>query len=506
MVDLINSEIITQGPWIINSTNRQRIHLKCANWYGAHQELYVVGGLEIRSIAHLADSLKASGANCVRLPYSIEMVKYNPVVRRDAVAGILPSDQCNSTDRAMDVLDCVVQHLQKRNILIILNNHNSWAGWVGAGAEIQQGLWNMPGYSTEDWIWSMEYLVSRYKVAGVDFRNEIHDQSGVKITWGESDNINTDWLAASTAAYERLYKVDPEILAIVGGLCWNLDLRAMAKNVGPVRAFNNNKLVYTVHLYTFSFWWRVNDDFIIQILTPASFWLFVVLFVLSVICLYVYHTSKVIVRNSANLYEKLEAVDNKGEESRYICVNSVIAFFSTSLVFHIGWLVLALIYHDATSSKAGCSTLSNDAVWLITLASLLVACSGVCLLCCCCEIPLILCIGYFILWLGLFCFSVSVAGSYLSTNAAILDFLNLWSLNDRPVPVMVGEFGTGKPSDKDFTFIWNYIHQQYDLDFAYWALNGRVWKHGKWESESFGLFNDAYDQWRHPDFISKLFQ
>ncbi len=211
------STIIVEGPWILNSTSRQRIHLKCVNWYGAHQELYVVGGLELRSVSNLTNSLQASGANCVRLPYSIEMVKYNPVVKPDSVAGILPSDGCNSTLRALDVMDCVVFHLQKRGMLLIFNNHNSWGSWVGAGAvKHQQGLWNMPGYSTEDWIQSMEAITQRYKIAGMDLRNEIHDQGGVKITWGETTDVNTDWLAASTAAYERLHKIDPEILAIVG--------------------------------------------------------------------------------------------------------------------------------------------------------------------------------------------------------------------------------------------------------------------------------------------------
>ncbi len=39
---------------------------------------------------------------------------------------------------------------------------------------------------------------------------------------GETLDVNTDWLAASSAAYERIFRIDPEILVVVGGLCWIL--------------------------------------------------------------------------------------------------------------------------------------------------------------------------------------------------------------------------------------------------------------------------------------------
>ncbi len=84
--------LVTKGPWIINGTNCERVHLKCANWYGAHQELFVVGGLELQTVSTLTDLFKSSGANCVRITYSIEVIKYNPIVKPESIAGILPSD------------------------------------------------------------------------------------------------------------------------------------------------------------------------------------------------------------------------------------------------------------------------------------------------------------------------------------------------------------------------------------------------------------------------------
>jgi hypothetical protein len=510
-VETAASTIVVEGPWILNSTSRQRIHLKCVNWYGAHQELYVVGGLELKSVSNLTDAIQASGANCVRLPYSIEMVKYNPVVRPDAVAGILPSDRCNSTLRALDVMDCVVYHLQKRGILLIFNNHNSWGSWVGAGpVKYQQGLWNMPGYSSEDWIQSMETITERYKITGMDFRNEIHDQYGVKITWGETDDVNTDWLAASSAAYERLHRIDPEILAIVGGLCWNTDLRAMTKKVGPQMAFDNGKLVFTVHVYTFSFWWNADNHLIENVVTPISLWLSVILFTSSAIGFFECRQERRMKQQSRgcayNIIEENSPCHRfqhhprrkNGPELQSETLNSpsaTAAFLATSIIFHVGWLALAVFYFN-TATSAGCSSFAADSVWLITLSSILTLCSGTLFFCYCFTLSKVA--SFSLLWASFFFMSVHAVGNYLSSDTAYYDSLKTWALEDRTVPVWVGEIGTGTPNEDSFQLLWRFIRDNYDLDFAYWAFNGRKFTQQGWESESFGLMNDQYSDWRFP--------
>ena len=91
--------------------------------------------------------------------------------------------QCPGLDSitALDLLDCVVRLLTADGIMIIMNNHVSWAGWVGANTSRQQGLWNMPGYPTSDWIASLHNVSKRYSsnplVVGMDISNEIHDQA-----------------------------------------------------------------------------------------------------------------------------------------------------------------------------------------------------------------------------------------------------------------------------------------------------------------------------------------
>lgn len=274
-------------------------------------------------------------------------------------------------------MDCVVRHLQARGILVILNNHNSWGGWVGSGASKQdQGLWNLPGYTTEDWIRSLESLVRRYKVAGVDLRNEIHDQDGVRITWGETSDVNTDWLAASSAAYERMYLIDPDVLVIVGGLCWNTDLRAMVESIGPRRAFINQKLVYTVHIYSFSFWWTSGDNMIADVITPWALLLSLLSFLVAGVCLYAISQKRGWMWHPANfsaysysLLDQTHCVHQN--ESKQGIVSWAPTFLSMSIVFHAGWLALS-IYYFSTASSAGCSSFAYDSVWLIILASVFV--------------------------------------------------------------------------------------------------------------------------------------
>ncbi len=178
------------------------------------------------------------------------------------------------------------------------------------------------------------------------------------------------------------------------------------------------------------------------------------------------------------------------------------AFLSMSLVFHIGWLGLAFFYFN-TASKAGCSSYASDSRWLIALASVLAIVSSAGTACVLRDLTTGLVFG--VIWQGLLFLSIFALGLYLSSEQALLDSLGSWSLEDRPVPVWVGEFSTGTPDDPAFRWLWGFIHDQHKLDFAYWAFNGRKWTNGIWDSESFGLANDQYTHWRFSGFHKLLF-
>ena len=75
------------------------------------------------------------------------------------------------------------------------------------------------------------------------------------ITWGASDDSDRDWLAAATRAEAAVAAANPGMLIIVTALCWGLDLRPLVARPGPEAALKRRKLVFTTHLYEFSFWW-----------------------------------------------------------------------------------------------------------------------------------------------------------------------------------------------------------------------------------------------------------
>ena len=55
----------TSGRWIVDSAGN-RVRLACVNWYGAHMELYVVGGLQVRCAARRRSALCILGtALCI---------------------------------------------------------------------------------------------------------------------------------------------------------------------------------------------------------------------------------------------------------------------------------------------------------------------------------------------------------------------------------------------------------------------------------------------------------
>ena len=80
-------------------------------------------------------------------------------------------------------------------------------------------------------------------------------------TWGDGSKF--DWKKAAEIAGDRIHKIAPHWLIVVGGLNYQLDLRAILNH--PVRLEHPNKLVYSGHFYHFSWgpsWltWNFHDE------------------------------------------------------------------------------------------------------------------------------------------------------------------------------------------------------------------------------------------------------
>ena len=445
VLPLVRAWLYSSGTEIRSATTYLPVRLRCVNWYGAHMESFVAVGLDKRSCGAIADTIVSIGANCVRIPLSVELVIQNPTPNASAIVGI-DRAQCN-VSTALDVLDCQVSALTQRGLMVILNNHVSFAGWVGAGETVPQGLWHSARFPTASWVASLSALALRYRgnelVVGVDIRNEIHDQDGTVITWGKTDDVDSDWKAATVLADAAIREANPEVLVIVSGLCMSYDLRAMQDLVNY-----RSKYVFTTHVYTFSWWFtRVNWMLVLSLSL-----VFIVANVAVLVCL---------CHKQRRLRQYIQVRHYRPTWS-YVVAGAVL--------LPVYALVVSLVWIQQ-ATRNGCTSIAQD--------------------------------GYPTLYLGIFGFvAVALAYCVLATHenvmcwARLLKYFCIWNVclgtlqvglcvfyqtywavqwdlrrwHSRNIPVWVGEFGT-VVGDTSVAWGWlmTYIS---DMHYAYWPLNG----------------------------------
>jgi hypothetical protein len=224
--------------------------------------------------------------------------------------------------------------------MVILNNHNSAAGWVGSWETVPQGLWHYPGYPTSDWVDSLVVLSERYRdnplVVGMDIRNEIHDQDGIVITWGQSGDTDRDWKAATLMADAAIRKVNPDVLVIVSGLSKSYDLRSM-QDLHNYRS----KFVFTTHVYPYSWWFT-------RVWWEPVIWVCIVVLSLSVVgmCAFGRSTYKIMDSHDSSVY-------------LCVCSGSILVPILGVLV-SVGWIYV--------TTDLGCSSISGDVNWLLCIS------------------------------------------------------------------------------------------------------------------------------------------
>lgn len=494
-----SQHLITDGRWLLNASTQERVRLHCVNWYGAHQEPMVPGGLERASAEAITDLILQIGANCVRLPLSDQAVLLDSKVDPAFIANLGGTD----ITTVLGVLDYVVDALTSKGLMVILNSHTTVPGWVGMEGhmyeEAPQGLWHGPNISTHEWAKGLALLAARYArnalVVGIDLRNEIHDQDGTVITWGESSDINSDWLAASALAERQIALVNQDILIIVSGLCRAYDLRAMVSLPGPLPALYRRKLVYSTHMYVFSWWWI--DLLPWETVGWVSTALFLLLFLILLACYY--YDARL--RSHHNKYKLLHSNHRKDSEAWM----AILAAFSP---FASLWIAVAY-GKMAVAQVAGCSTIAHEAEPWLVLGIILFVLSFAALIlsasvfssCFKCKPVLISLLG----WTCLLCLALMTLSYCTTTYWMVLTELSRWQLDKRSIPVWVGEFGTGVG---DVSQGWSFLTRvlrDYDLDFAYWAINGLKWHNGAWTVEGFGLLSEDYKAIRDQAFADSLF-
>jgi endoglucanase len=248
----------TKGRDVVDSEG-QVFKLVSVNWYGGSDEHFVPGGLEVQNRSKIARNIRRMGFNSVRLPYADEMVVTNPYITEDHLAA--NPDLIGL--RALDVFAAVVEAMTDAGLAVILNNHITTSKWC-CGPDLCNGLWyndNIPGstcqlkQTEEDWIRNWETVmkphVNNTLVIGADLRNE------VRALWG---TLSWDrWAQAAELAGNRLLKLNPNWLIIVGGLGSNNFLTEVKER--PVDLLISNRVVYTSHVYGWSGWGSLGGSY-----------------------------------------------------------------------------------------------------------------------------------------------------------------------------------------------------------------------------------------------------
>ncbi|KAL7798586.1 glycoside hydrolase family 5 protein [Trichoderma ceciliae] len=240
----------TQGRDIVD-VEGHRFKLSSVNWYGASDELFVPGGLDVQHRSAIAETIKKLGFNSVRLPYADELVMANPIVEPRLV---LANPDLEGL-RAMDVFEAVTTALTDAGLAVIINNHITRATWCcgadpcDAGwASDHLGLLCRVKQTEEEWIQHWESVMERFVhnplVIGADLRNEVRGLWGT-MPWSK-------WAAAAERCGNRLLKMKSDWLIVVEGTESANDVSGARER--PVRLDVDNRLVYSAHGYKWSGW------------------------------------------------------------------------------------------------------------------------------------------------------------------------------------------------------------------------------------------------------------
>lgn len=252
---LFEPPLSTSGRYILD-TNGTRFKLASINWYGANDELFVPGGLEVQHRSTIAHTIRQFGFNSVRLAYSDEMVSTNPIIAPSLLAANSDLYLNNATAvRALDVFHAVVDALTDVGIAVIPNNYITSATSCCGVDPCNSAWYNDHLYplcrvqqTEESWIENWETIMEPHihnpLVVGADLRNEVRGVWGT-MSWEK-------WARAAELAGDRLLRMNPNWIIFVGGIGSENFLDGARKR--PVNLIIPNKVVYEVHVYKWSGW------------------------------------------------------------------------------------------------------------------------------------------------------------------------------------------------------------------------------------------------------------
>ncbi len=235
----------TQGGKILDSKN-QVVLLRGLNWFGLETSNLAPHGLWSRSLDSILDQVKSLGYNCLRLPFSNDVLR-NQSKPTGIDFSLNPQLQGLTS---LGVMDEVIAAAGRRGIKVILDRHRP-------DSNGQSELWYSASCSEQQWLDDWATLAQRYKdkstVIGMDLHNEPHGSA----SWGDG-NAATDWRLAAQKAGNRILQINPNLLIVVEGVeraggtsyWWGGNLKGAGS--APVVLQTANRCVYSTHDYATS--------------------------------------------------------------------------------------------------------------------------------------------------------------------------------------------------------------------------------------------------------------
>jgi endoglucanase len=237
----------TSGRFIVDAHGK-RVRLAGVNWYGAHEDLGVVPGLERTDRRALARLIADLGFNSVRLPFSLWMTEQTAPIPDQYLDANL--DLAGATP--MQVYDACVQALTGEGLIVIPNCHILDRGWCCSDDD-GNGLWYNSRWPARKFFAAWQDVAARYRenplVAAMDIMNEPRrTAAGWRVltpTWGTRPK--TDVAAMYATAGNLIHEVSPDVLIICEGVGYAADLTGVARH--PVRLERSDRVVYSLHDY-----------------------------------------------------------------------------------------------------------------------------------------------------------------------------------------------------------------------------------------------------------------
>ena len=229
--------------------NAQPFSIKGVNWFGSEAYCGPPNGLEKHNIAWYLDFLERHHFNAVRLLFNHEHILKNDIVQAPQ------SERLLFQVRYVDQFVVLAREAAKRGILVMIGchriTHDAWPGdglWYGSGISESRVL--------ESWSTLARALCGEWNVFAADLQNEPHSAS-----WGKG--LPTDWNKAAEQIGDHVSSLCPRWMIMVEGvgytpgapgaddpgmgIWWGENL--VGTNVAPVHLKNQDKLVYSPHVY-----------------------------------------------------------------------------------------------------------------------------------------------------------------------------------------------------------------------------------------------------------------